>query len=149
MKEQRARQILQALIQGVDPKSGEELPAGTVLQQADVLRALLAGVGALEQTVARAQRRALLPGNVGRSWTRDEESTLIDAFKEGEPLPEIATKHGRTLRAIEARLEKLGILATSERSTSNRFLTGGTRGATDVEQDGDDDAEGASDAEPP
>ena len=45
MQEQRARKILQALIQGFDPTSGEELPTGTVLQQAEVLRALLAGFG--------------------------------------------------------------------------------------------------------
>jgi hypothetical protein len=44
MKESRARQILQALVQGVDPLTGEELPTGTILQHADVLRALLAGV---------------------------------------------------------------------------------------------------------
>ena len=42
MQERRARQILQALIQGVDPFDGSELASGTVLQQADVLRALLA-----------------------------------------------------------------------------------------------------------
>jgi len=148
--------------------SGEELPTGTVIQHADVLRALLAGVSALEQTVARAQRRALLPGNVGRSWTVDEEGSLIEAFKAGEPLPEIAIKHGRTLRAIEARLEKLGVLALSERSTSNSFIKPGTRGATKAERSsdkesaespagdgesastqGDADAEGASDAQPP
>ena len=55
MQEQRARQILQALVQGVDPFNGEELAAGTVLQQGDVLRALLAGVAALEHNSARAE----------------------------------------------------------------------------------------------
>jgi hypothetical protein len=49
MQEQRARKILQALVQGVDPTTGAELEAGTVLRRADVLRALLAGVTALEQ----------------------------------------------------------------------------------------------------
>ncbi len=57
MQERRARQILQALIQGVDPFDGSELASGTVLQQADVLRALLAGVAALEQDAARASRQ--------------------------------------------------------------------------------------------
>ncbi len=41
----KAQKILTALIQGVDPQTGEELPAGTVIQQAHVLRALLAGGG--------------------------------------------------------------------------------------------------------
>src|SRR5262245_5652590 len=107
MQERRARQILQALIQGVDPFDGNELPSGTVLQQADVLRALLAGVAALEQDAARATRRAQLPRNIGRSWSEEENSKLVAAFHAGEKLADVATKHGRTLRAIEARLEKL------------------------------------------
>jgi hypothetical protein len=121
MQEQRARQILQALVQGVDPFNGEELPAGTVLQQADVLRALLAGVAALESNAMRATRRAQLPRNIGRPWPPDEQGRLIDAFQSGEPLAEIALRHGRTLRAIEARLEKLGLLSAGQRTTRDRF----------------------------
>ena len=124
MQERRARQILQALIQGVDPFDGSELPSGTVLQQADVLRALLAGVAALEQDAARASRRAQLPRNIGRSWSADENSQLMDSFQAGENLAEVALKHGRTLRAIEARLEKLGLITTAERTTADRFGSG-------------------------
>jgi hypothetical protein len=121
MQEQRARQILQALVQGVDPVNGKDLPAGTVLQQAEVLRALLAGVAALDQNAARASRRAQLPQNIGRPWTEEEQGSLIDAFQSGEPLAEIARRHGRTLRAIEARLEKLGLLSAAQRTTRDRF----------------------------
>jgi hypothetical protein len=92
-----------------------------VLQQADVLRAMLAGVAAMEQDAVRASRRAQLPRNIGRSWTDDENTKLVTAFKAGESLGEIATAHGRTLRAIEARLEKLGLLAAEERTTADRF----------------------------
>ena len=117
MKESRARQILQALVQGVDPLTGEELAPGTVLQHADVLRALLAGVGALEQMAARAQRRAQLPSNVGRAWTSEEEQALMAEFQRGETIAAIAALHGRTLRAIEARLERLGLITSQQRST--------------------------------
>lgn len=121
MQEQRARKVLQALVQGVDPVTGEELPAATVLQQADVLRALLAGVAALEQVAARAQRRAQLPGKVGRPWTSEEESSLVTEFQSGQSLADMAARHQRTLRAIEARLERLGLLAPEQRVTSNSF----------------------------
>ena len=121
MQEQRARKILQALVQGVDPTTGAELEAGTVLQRADVLRALLAGVAALEQLSARAQRRAQLPENVGLPWTSDEERALISEFQAGDPLTDIAAKHGRTLRAIEARLERLGLITADQRTTNNSF----------------------------
>jgi hypothetical protein len=140
MKEQRARQILQALVQGVDPLTGEELPSGTIIQEADVLRALLAGVAALEQTVARSQRRAQLPGNVGRAWTQEEEAALIAAFKASDALPDIAARHGRTLRAIEARLERLGLLAPEQRSTNNSFVSS---------PPGSSSSGGASGSEPP
>jgi hypothetical protein len=105
----------------VDPTTGAELEAGTVLQRADVLRALLAGVAALEQLSARAQRRAQLPENVGLPWTSDEERTLISEFQAGDPLTDIAAKHGRTLRAIEARLERLGLITADQRTTNNSF----------------------------
>ncbi len=122
MRESKARQILQALVQGIDPLTGEELAAGTVLQHADVLRALLAGVGALEQMAARAQRRAQLPGNVGRAWSLDEDKVLMSEFQAGEPPAAIAAKHGRTLRAIEARLERMGLLTPDRRVTHNSFV---------------------------
>jgi hypothetical protein len=121
MQQSRARQILQSLIQGIDPVTGEELLPETVLQHAEVLRALLAGLSALELTAARAQRRAQLPGNVGQAWTNDEESTLVGEFKSGEAAEAIARKHGRTLRAIEARLEKLGLITAEERTTRGGF----------------------------
>ncbi len=121
MHEQRARQILQCLVQGVDPFDGTELPSGTILQRAEVLRALLAGVSALEAGAARATRRAQLPRNVGRAWSAEEQNALITSYQSGENLAEVAARHGRTLRGIEARLEKLGLMAPAERATHDRF----------------------------
>jgi len=131
MQEQRARKILQALVEGVDPTTGEELEAGTVLQRAEVLRALLAGVAALDQVSARAQRRALLPDNVGRNWSAEEERALVTEFQAGDSLPDIAMKHARTLRAIEARLERLGLLTAEQRTTNNSFTGSPTSRASD------------------
>jgi hypothetical protein len=110
MREQRARQILQALIQGLDPETGAELPPDSVLQSARVLRALLAGAAALRAFEARALRRSQLPRNVGRPWDAAEETSLVTAFEAGTALAELAEAHGRTIRAIEARLEHLGLM---------------------------------------
>jgi hypothetical protein len=115
MQQHKARQILQALIQGVDPVSGKELSAGTVLQRAEVLRAMLAGVAALEQSAARSARRALLPANVGRAWTQEEDLQLLGEAQGATAREVIAARHGRTLRAIEARLEKLGLVNVTPR----------------------------------
>lgn len=115
------RTILTTLIQGCDPVSGEPLPRDCIIHRTEVLRALLAGLGALEQTAARAQRRAQLPENVGRSWTTEEEGELVEAFRRGDSPTDLARKHGRTLRAIEARLEKLGLITAEQRTTRGGF----------------------------
>lgn len=121
MNEQRARQILQSLVQGTDPFTGADLAAGPVMQHADVLRALLAGCMALQESMARAARRSQLPKNIGRTWSPEESAQLVDAFSARESLSAIAERHGRTLRAIEARLEKLGLITGQERQTQDRF----------------------------
>ena len=117
----QSRAILTTLIQGCDPQSGEPLPQECIIHRTDVLRALLVGLSALELTAARAQRRAQLPENVGVSWTTEEEKELVAEFKNGDSPTAIARKHGRTLRAIEARLEKLGLITAEERTTRGGF----------------------------
>lgn len=84
----------------------------------------LPGFNALDQSAARAQRRAQLPNNVGSAWTTDEESRLVAAFKNGDSPTVIAREHGRTLRAIEARLEKLGLITADQRTTRGGFTSG-------------------------
>jgi hypothetical protein len=121
MQRPDAAAILKALIEGREPDSPEPLPDGSVVHRADVLRALLAAVAALEQIDTRARRRAALPGNAGRAWTRDEDARLAEAFKAGESPKTLAAKHGRTLRAIEARLQRMGLLAAEDRETTGGF----------------------------
>lgn len=121
---QKARQVLQALIDGVDPNSGTDLPNDAVLNRPDVIRALLASISALDAVQARAQRRAQLPAGVGKSWSDDEERRLREEFTNGDPVSVIATKHARTIRAIEARLERVGLLRADQRTTHNSFVGG-------------------------
>jgi DNA-binding NarL/FixJ family response regulator len=125
MKDQRARQILHSLVNGADPFTGEDLAPGTVLQHADVMRAMLTGCSALEERTTRAGRQAQKPKNIGKAWTAEEQEQLLQAFHGGESLEEVAAKHGRTLRAIESRLEILGLLTREQRTTENRFGAGG------------------------
>ena len=121
MNAKRAIHILTSLVQGIDPAGGGELPPDTVLQKADVLRALLEGVGALEERAARESRRATLPANVGNPWTPDEERGLVEAFRTGDSLAEIGKRLGRTIRAVEARLVRLGLITADQRETQDTF----------------------------
>jgi len=121
MQHTEARSILVSLIEGRNPGSGEALPNDCVVHRPDVIRALLVGVGAIDTTDARVKRRAQLPENVGIGWTTKEEEQLRSEFAAKEPLTAIATRHGRTLRAIEARLERMGLITAEERTTRGGF----------------------------
>jgi hypothetical protein len=105
----RARTVLELLVQGIHPKTGRELPEDSVVHEIEVNRAMSIAVLALDQMSARLARRAELPGRVRRTWTDEEEQRLIDAFTRGEPIRLLAARHGRTVRAIEARLAKRGV----------------------------------------
>jgi hypothetical protein len=54
---------------------------------------------------------------VGGRWTPEEEALLISEFKGGESLPEVAARHSRTVRAIEARLVQLGLVSIEQLSS--------------------------------
>jgi hypothetical protein len=115
---QRARVVIQSLVQGVHPSSGKDLPKDSIVNEVEVTRALGTAVMAIDQVSARLARRAQLPESVGKAWTEEEERRLRAAFNRGKPIPEIATEHGRTIRAIEARLEKLGLLTPAPGTAS-------------------------------
>lgn len=123
MQHTEARTILMSLIEGRNPDSGERLPTECVVHRSDVIRALLLGMGAIDAADARAKRRAQLPKNVGRDWTTKEEEQLRSEFGAREPLTAIAVRHGRTLRAIEARLERMGLITAAERTTRGGFAS--------------------------
>ena len=123
MQNPDATAILKTVIEGREPGSLEPLPAGSVAHRADVLRALLAAVAALEQVEVRSRRRAALPDNAGRPWTAEEDSRLVTAFKAGESPQAIAERNSRTLRAIEARLQRMGLLDPEDRVTRGGFTS--------------------------
>ena len=109
MSHSPTHRILTTLIAGRDPRSQQPLPSGSIVHAPNVLRALLLAVSALEASTARTRRRAALPPNVGREWTAAEEAQLRAELRGQDPLKAIAARHGRSVRAIELRLRKVGI----------------------------------------
>lgn len=118
---QKARVVMQALVHGLHPATGVELPREDIVNDIEVNRAMSTAVMALDQMVARLTRREMLPEKVGQGWTEEEEQQLRDEFSRNEPLPLIAGKHSRTLRAIRGRLELLGLLQTDQRASNSPF----------------------------
>lgn len=103
-----AKKIIDALANGVDPETGEILPAQSTFNNPQVIRALFVALKALDGAARRAERNSSLPGNAGRSWQETEDKDLLASFDAGVPIKEIAAKHGRTQGAIAARLVRLG-----------------------------------------
>ena len=122
---QHARVVIQSLAQGVHPTSGKELPTDSIVNEIEVTRALGTAVLAIDQVNARIARRAQLPESVGKAWTDEEERRLRVAFDRGESIPVIATKHARTVRAIQTHLEKIGLVAPGQ-SAASPYMTAPT-----------------------
>ena len=122
---QKARAVLQALVHGLHPVTGDELPREDILNLIEVNRAMSMAVIALDQMTVRLIRRENLPEKIGVVWTDEEEQQLKDEFNGHESLPLIAKKHGRTVRAIESRLERLGLLRADQRTTRGGWMNGG------------------------
>ena len=118
---QKARAVLQALAHGLHPVTGDELPEQDIVNDVDVTRAISMAVLALDQMTTRLIRRQALPEKVGMGWAEKEVQQLKDEFNGHESLSVIAKKHGRTVRAIEARLESLGLLRANQRTTKGGY----------------------------
>ena len=108
MELQTARQIIDTLSQGVDPVTGETMPADSPYNEPAVIRALFTVSHALEGKVARAQR--VQPPNAGKPWVADEDTQLAAAHREGKDVRQMAEQMGRTPFAVESRLVKMGLL---------------------------------------
>jgi hypothetical protein len=121
MEHYEAGRILRSLADGRDPTSGKDLPDETVLHQPQVIRALLIAQRSIDSCIAREKRRAVLPERVGIQWTDVEDEKLTAAFKAGATIESLAEIHKRTPRAVQARLERLQLIAVNENASFWRF----------------------------
>lgn len=99
----RAKEIIEALADGVNPVTGERLPDGDSCNEAEVVRALHAVLNYLNKSSKGNQ-----PENAGKPWTQEEEKILCQMFDEKRTKKEICNHLGRSRGAIAARLVQLG-----------------------------------------
>ena len=117
MDTQAAIKIVRALADGLNPATGEALPADSVCLLPENVKALHRALGALQGVDEREQSRRLLPGNAGKAWTHAEEQQACDELRRGINFQEIAKAHNRTVVSIVARLMKLGKIAAQASTT--------------------------------
>jgi hypothetical protein len=108
MEAETAKRIVEALADGVDPRTGEVLDPGSPIESPDVVRALHVAVTVLDREVKRRERTTETPPNSGKSWNVHDEKALSDLFDSGVPVPQIARTFQRTQGSIAARLVRLG-----------------------------------------
>lgn len=108
MSPKEAKRILELLLQGVDPETGEVLSRDGVLNTPEVIRALFLAARALDSQPTESRIAAHMPPHAGKPWTREEEERLIAEFDAGSPIEELARSHGRSKGGIAARLVRLG-----------------------------------------
>jgi hypothetical protein len=82
---------------------------------------MLAGYSSLDDRTARASRWSQQPKNIGKAWTPEKQERLVEAFKSGEDLEQVAARHGHTIPGIESRLEILWMITSEQRTTENRL----------------------------
>ena len=109
-----AKEILGMLADGINPFTGEVLPASDSCNQPDVIRALNAAVVQLEKARKAEKREKSLPENAGKPWPQKDDEKLVQMFEEGCSKKELCDFFKRTEGSLSSRLVRLGIIQNRE-----------------------------------
>lgn len=111
MSNQEAAEILQTLLKGFCPRTGEELPPEDSSRQPEVAEAMTTAALSLRRRELGQPRRA------NHFWGCQEVDQLFDELHGGLSIETIAWKHGRTVGAIWARLQLLDVLPPAQKQS--------------------------------
>jgi hypothetical protein len=103
-----ARRTIEALADGVDPRTGELLPPASPIESPDVIRALHFALAAIDRQTETRSKDGNLPPNAGKPWREDDDKLLGEHFDAGRSVAEISGVFQRTRGSIASRLVKLG-----------------------------------------
>ncbi|MBQ0084459.1 MAG: hypothetical protein KBS52_06840 [Clostridiales bacterium] len=107
-----AREIVEALANGVNPVTGEILSKESCFNEPDIIRALFLATEELKKSEKRGNRK--LPDNAGKPWSNDLDNELKEMFISGKSKKEICEHFGRTAGAITTRLVRLGLIQSQD-----------------------------------
>lgn len=116
MNTEEAIRILENLHDGIDPVTGEVLTEGNVLEQAPVMRAIYIAIIALRQGTFCDNPLEDLWTNIDgglnktRPWTDAEDKLLVELYRNGMTMEQLADKLIRKPRGIKDRLSALDVL---------------------------------------
>lgn len=101
----RAKEIIAALAEGIDPITGELLPDDSVCNNVEVVRAFYA---ILKEDTQKSMKN--LPDNAGKPWSAEDDEILKNMFISGVQKSDLQRHFARTRGSIEARLKRLGLI---------------------------------------
>ena len=102
----RAKEIISALAEGVDPTTGEVLPGDSICNKGEIVRAFYAVLNHLDEKKPKKN----LPANAGKPWAKEDEDLLVGLYRSGTPKRDICKTLQRTESGVSARLVHLGII---------------------------------------
>lgn len=103
---ERAKELLAALSDGVNPITGEVLSEDDSCNQVEIVRALNTVLRVLDGQPQKSSK--LSPENAGKPWIKEDEEILIRMFEQGYTRKDICNYFKRSPGAIALRLVKLG-----------------------------------------
>lgn len=101
----RAKEIIEALAEGVDPTTGEVLPDDNVCNKGEVVRAFYSVIEALNK-----KQKKNMPENAGKPWSEEDEALLKEMYADGATKSEICRALKRTVTGVAARLVRMGVI---------------------------------------
>jgi hypothetical protein len=102
--------ILEALAQGINPVTGNQLATASPFDEPLVIRALNTAAQRLRHSSSLSEQPKASPPKVGSGWSADEDQALVRQFRANLPIKSIAENHQRTRGAIQSRLARLGLV---------------------------------------
>ena len=142
MSPERAVEIIENLVDGVHPLTGEILPEDNICEEPVIVDALNFAIQLFNEWIVanraieayRSQRSKTLakelpqkterkqPENAGKPWLPEDDVELLKLYRSGVSVTAIAGQYKRTKGAIRARLVRLGI--AEDRSNVSEVFTG-------------------------
>ena len=108
MDNARAKELVTALADGIDPFTGELFPRDHICNHPDIIRALHQILGSTQEI-----KKSPNAPNAGKPWLQAERDKLVDEFHSGMKISAIAKEHGRSRGSIESKLSHLGLIGDS------------------------------------
>lgn len=122
----KAKEIVKALAEGIDPTTGEVLPDGGPCSNPQVIRALFTVLESLKAPKMTAEERRQKniakgrPRNAGLPWPDDLRAEIASRFNSGQTIYELSRYFERSKAAITAELERQKLIPFGDKKQYHR-----------------------------